>query len=118
MLIFVYGTLKRGGGNHRYLAGQRFVGDACTEPGFRLYELDGFPGMIHLPGDREGVHGEVWSIDAGCLGQLDVLEGIAEGLYRREPVPLQAPFATQRVEAYLYPHPVGGRREVGSFWPR
>jgi gamma-glutamylcyclotransferase (GGCT)/AIG2-like uncharacterized protein YtfP len=117
MLIFVYGTLKRGGSNHHFLAGQTFVGEGSTEPGFRLYALDGFPGMIRRPDDREGVRGEVWSIDAGCLKRLDILEDIAEGLYVREPVPLQAPFVAQTVEGYLYARSVEGRREVGSVWP-
>src|SRR5689334_7669355 len=97
-LVFVYGTLKRGGSNHPYLAGQSFVGEARTVPGFRLYELSGFPGMIAMPSDREGVAGEVWSVDAAALEQLDALEGVDEGLYRREPVPLVAPFADKTVE--------------------
>jgi gamma-glutamylcyclotransferase (GGCT)/AIG2-like uncharacterized protein YtfP len=117
MLIFVYGTLKRGGSNHRYLENQTFVGDACTGPGYRLYALDGFPGMVAHNEDREGVRGEVWSVDSGCLERLDELEGTTEGLYRRERVPLRAPFAEQRVEGYLYLHGVEGRREIGSVWP-
>lgn len=117
MLVFVYGTLKRGGSNHRYMAGQTFVGEARTGPGYRLYSLDGFPGMVMQADDREGVRGEVWSVDSACLERLDELEGTAEGLYRREPVPLQAPFAGRRVEGYLYLHSVEGRRKVGSVWP-
>jgi gamma-glutamylcyclotransferase (GGCT)/AIG2-like uncharacterized protein YtfP len=115
-LVFVYGTLKRGGSNHAHLAGQAFVGEARTAPGFRLYHLDGYPGMITLADDREGVTGEVWSVDAPCLTQLDLLEGIAEGLYRRERVPLLAPFDTWSVEAYLYARSVAGRRDLGSTW--
>jgi gamma-glutamylaminecyclotransferase len=115
-LIFVYGTLKRGCSNHHYLAGQAFVGEARTASGYCLFELDGFPGMVARAGDREGVSGEVWSVDAGCLARLDMLEGLAEGLYRREPVSLLAPFATHSVEAYIYAHSVEGRREVGSVW--
>ena len=115
-LVFVYGTLKRGGSNHSHLAGQTFVGEARTPPGFRLYELDGYPGMIALTGDRDGVTGEVWSVDAVCLAQLDLLEGLAEGLYRRERVRLLPPFADQPVEAYLYVRSVTGRKDLGSVW--
>lgn len=114
--MFVYGTLKRGGTNHRFLAGQTFVGEARTAPGFRLYDLGDYPGMVSTRGDREGVVGEVWSIDAECLQELDELEALPIGLYRRERVPLLPPFADYAVEGYIYALPVVGRREVGSEW--
>ena len=98
-LIFVYGTLKRGGENHHYLAGQTFIGVASTAAGYRLFELGGFPGMIEHAVDRDGVVGEVWSVDAQCLRRLDELEGVAEGLYQRKRVPLLPPSADQEVAA-------------------
>ena len=115
-LIFVYGTLKHGGLNHHFLAGQKFVGEAGTVPGFRLYDLGGYPGMVTQPDDTAGVTGEVWKVGADALVQLDALEGLADGLYRRERVPLLPPFAERSVEAYLYPHDITGRREIGSVW--
>ncbi|MDB6092963.1 MAG: hypothetical protein JWM32_525 [Verrucomicrobia bacterium] len=113
-LVFVYGTLKRGGSNHNFLAPQAFVGVTRTRPGFRLYELDGYPGMVADPIDTEGVAGEVWSVDPAGLAKLDWLEGVSEGLYRREPIPLLAPFAGQSVEAYLYARDISGRPALGS----
>lgn len=115
-LLFVYGTLKRGFCNHPFLAGQTFVGPARTVPGFRLFDLGDYPGMVPLPEDRLGVSGEIWAVDELCLSALDYLEGVDEGLYRREPVPLRAPYDTQTVETYIYAHGVDGRREVGSQW--
>lgn len=115
-LIFVYGTLKRTCANHHFLSGQTFLGEARTAPGFRLYALDGFPGMVAKSDDREGVAGEVWSVDAAALVRLDALEGLAEGMYRRERVPLLPPFADRGVEGYLYARSITGRREVGSAW--
>jgi gamma-glutamylcyclotransferase (GGCT)/AIG2-like uncharacterized protein YtfP len=115
-LLFVYGTLKRRGSNHALLAGQTFVGEARTAPGFRLYELDGYPGMIPLPEDRAGVEGEVWSVDAAGMAELDRLEGLDEGLYRRARVPLLAPFAGPAIETYFYARSVEGRRDLGSLW--
>lgn len=115
-LIFVYGTLKRTCANHHFLSGQTFLGEARTAPGFRLYALDGFPGMVAKSDDREGVAGEVWSVDAAALVRLDALEGLAEGMYRRERVPLLPPFADRGVEGYLYARSIEGRREVGSEW--
>jgi gamma-glutamylaminecyclotransferase len=115
-LVFVYGTLKRGCSNHAQMAGQTFVGEARTVPGFRLYDLGGYPAIVALPEDRAGVTGEVWSVDPTALQRLDRFEGVHEGLYRREPLPLQAPFAGQTVHAYVSALDVTGRREVGSTW--
>lgn len=115
-LIFVYGTLKRGGSNHQQLAGQSFVDRGRTVPGFRLYSLGPYPGMIVQPSDHEGVEGEVWWVDDGRLKALDEFEGVPQGIYRREIVALLPPFAGQVVEAYVYPHGVAGRAEIGSVW--
>jgi gamma-glutamylaminecyclotransferase len=115
-LVFVYGTLKRGGSNFHYLAGQQFLGEARTPPGFRLYELGGHPGMIMKSDDRGGVTGEVWSVDAECLAQLDVLEGLVEGIYRRVPIKLLPPFADQSIATYLYAQSVESRPDIGSTW--
>lgn len=115
-LLFVYGTLKRGCSNHRHLADQTYVGEARTPPGFRLYDLGGYPGIVAEPADREGVAGEVWSVDDAALARLDRFEGVHEGLYRREPIALLPPFADRRVEAYVSPMSVSGRPKVGSLW--
>ena len=116
-LIFVYGTLKRGGENQHYLAAQTFMAEARTTPGLRLFDVGGYPGMVEHARDREGVEGEVWFVDPTCLQQLDELEGIADRLYQRKPVPLLPPFADQNVDAYFYPRSVEGRTELGSVWP-
>jgi gamma-glutamylcyclotransferase (GGCT)/AIG2-like uncharacterized protein YtfP len=115
-LVFVYGTLKRGGANHRLLEGQAFAGPAQTAAGYVLYDLDGYPGMVADAGAPEGVSGEVWSVDDDCLAGLDVLEATAEGLYGREAVALREPFARERVEAYIYLRSVEGRTRLGSAW--
>ena len=117
-LLFVYGSLKRGCSNHRQLRGQTFVGSARTQPGYRLFDLGDYPGMIPFAADRDGVAGEVWSVDDACLARLDKFEGTPEGLYRREVIPLLAPFADQAVETYLYNRSTEGLAEIGSVWPR
>jgi gamma-glutamylaminecyclotransferase len=114
-LLFVYGTLKRGCCNHHHLAGQTFVGPARTRPGYTLYDLGGYPG-IAAAADQDGVVGEVWSVDPAARQRLDIFEGVPEGLYRRESLPLQPPFAAQAVEAYVPTLPVAGRPLVGGEW--
>ncbi len=112
--VFVYGTLKRGGENHRLLAGQRLLGEARTEPGFRLFLLDGYPGMVAAAAGGVSVEGELWEVDAACLARLDELEGTAEGLYARVPVRLLPPHAGDRAETYLYRRSVEGRADLGG----
>ncbi|MBS0631248.1 MAG: gamma-glutamylcyclotransferase [Verrucomicrobia bacterium] len=115
-LVFVYGTLKRGGSNHGFLMGECFLGHARTVPGYTLYTLDGYPGMVP-DASAEGVLGELWSVDAKCLAALDDLEGVSENLYRRAPIQLEAPFATVAAETYLYARPIAGRPHLGPTWP-
>jgi gamma-glutamylcyclotransferase (GGCT)/AIG2-like uncharacterized protein YtfP len=115
-LIFVYGTLRRGCSNHSFLDGQAYVGPAETEPGFALYALDGYPGMVAGADNAAIVSGEVWSVDDACLARLDELEGTDEGMYVREAVPLRPPFEGRRVEAYLYLLGVDGRARLGNSW--
>jgi gamma-glutamylaminecyclotransferase len=116
-LVFVYGTLKRGGSNHRQLAGQTFVAEAHTAPGYRMFNLGDYPGMVPWPEDRDGVLGEIWSVDEATLRKLDQFEGVDQGLYRRALVPLLPPYTDLRVEAYLYSQPVEGRPALGPNWP-
>jgi gamma-glutamylcyclotransferase (GGCT)/AIG2-like uncharacterized protein YtfP len=115
-LLFVYGTLKRGCSNHGQMAGQTFVSAARTVPGYTLYDLGGYPAIVAEPKDKIGVVGEVWNVDEEALRRLDHFEGVHEGLYRREPLPLQPPYADRTIDAYVSVLPVSGRREVGSEW--
>ena len=115
-LVFVYGTLKRGGRNHHYMAGQQFRGEARTGPGYTLFSLGDYPGMVRSTDAANQVDGEVWAVDADGLTRLDELEGVDEQLYARVPVTLGPPFADQAVETYLYLRDLTGRRAIGPVW--
>jgi gamma-glutamylaminecyclotransferase len=112
-LVFVYGTLKRGGSNHGLLRGQRLLASARTRGGFRLFDLGGYPGLVEAPAGGRAVEGELWAVDARCLERLDRLEDTAGGLYARARIALQAPCDGLRAEAYLYRRNVAGRRDLG-----
>jgi len=116
-LIFVYGTLKRGGTNHHNLADQVLVGAAQTSAGFCLYNVGTFPGMVRRADDRDGVTGEIWDVTAECLARLDELEDTAHGMYRRETVPLAPPWDQGPVETYIYLRNVKTLPHIGSNWP-
>ncbi|MFO1450792.1 MAG: gamma-glutamylcyclotransferase family protein [Opitutaceae bacterium] len=114
--LFVYGTLKRGCRSHHHLARHRFVAEAVTGPGFRLYRLDGYPGLVKDATATQGITGELWEVDDAGLAELDAFEGLAEGLYRRELVALFTPPGFGEAFAYVYARGVTGRPEIGPSW--
>ena len=113
--LFVYGSLKRGCHNHHHLAGQRFVGEARTGPGYRLYDLGDYPGLVVDPTDTDGVTGELWDVEPDALAHLDEFEGVAETIYRRVRVELSVPFNQIEADTYLYARDPG-QRPLGPTW--
>ena len=88
--VFVYGTLKRGHGNHELLMhGARFVGEATTVEGFKIYQHDRpvYPMAKPAPADCQ-LRGEVWLVDDRTLAALDRLEGNGH-FYEREKTPVE-----------------------------
>lgn len=75
-LCFVYGTLRRGLGNHRVMqrAGGKFLGDAVTLMPFPLV-VDGLPYLLDRPGEGFQVEGELYRIPEDGWKPLDRLEG-------------------------------------------
>lgn len=114
-LLLVYGTLQRGCRNHRHLAGAIYRGEATTAPGWVLYDVGGFPGLVAEPRSDDAVVGELWDITPETVTGLDRLEGVHLGLYVRTPIPLQAPAPTE-AEAYVYRLGVTGRRRLSARW--
>ncbi len=119
MRIFVYGTLKRGLSNHRWISDQQFVTEARTAPRYRLVDCGGYPGM--LPAEEGGLSilGEVWEVDEAGRKKLDILEDVEAGLYALELVELEPQAQAQGagpVMTYIYKRPAGGLRDVGEEW--
>ncbi len=114
-LVFVYGTLKRGGENHGWIAQQQFVAEANTAPLYRLYDLGGYPGMVRSA-DGLSIQGEVWSVDEAGLARLDVLEDTDGGEYERVRVQLEGEQASLVVEGYIYLRSIQGKQDMGTCW--
>jgi len=94
--VFVYGTLKRGQGNHSLLYGSSYLGECHTPPAYSLHDLGYFPGMVR--GGHTSIPGEVYEIDDDTLATMDVLEGFP-WYYNREQI--ETPFGTAWVYIYL-----------------
>ncbi|MBP7142109.1 MAG: gamma-glutamylcyclotransferase [Opitutaceae bacterium] len=112
--LFVYGTLKRGCRSHRLLENQLCLGETRTVPGFRLYHLGEFPGMVRMPDYPSSVSGEVYLVDDDCLSALDSFEGVDEGLFSREWVQLEPP--AEAAQGYLYLPDTKGRQPLEGAW--
>lgn len=114
--LFVYGSLKRGFANHHYLAGQTFLGEAVSRPVYRLYAFGDYPAVIEASaGTGYSIAGELWEVDAACLRELDRLEDVDAGLYRRAPANLAG--TDDPVILYLFAQDIADLPEVGPIWP-
>jgi gamma-glutamylcyclotransferase (GGCT)/AIG2-like uncharacterized protein YtfP len=105
MMLFVYGTLRRGQANHSQLADARFVAEARTEPRFELVDLGGFPAL--LEGGDTAVSGELYELDGELLARLDEFEDVPQ-LYERK----QISFDDACAHVYVMP------RDRATFAPR
>lgn len=111
-ILFVYGTLKRGGRNHRLLADQPYLGDAVTGPRYRVLDLGPYPGLVRAdPGLT--VRGELFAVSDCCLDELDDFEGVPE-LFTRERIEVDG---RSGVWAYFWNGPVPAGAQSGDQWP-
>jgi len=111
VLVFVYGTLKRGRSNHRLMRGARLLGTHVTDPRFTLIDLGGYPGAVE--GGETAVHGEVYRISTPLLARLDRLEDVPVE-YTRQPI--ASPWGPAWM--YLYGGRRRGRVVPSGMWPR
>jgi len=89
-LVFVYGTLRRGGSNAFRMDGAQFIGKGRVEG--CLFVISWYPGLV--PGKDLGwVHGDVFRVGPEQMRALDEFEGLSAGEiegseYRRVQVPV------------------------------
>ena len=83
--LFVYGTLKKGFGNHHYLKTATLLGAAKTAlPYPMILKHKAFPYLINKPKKGLQVKGELYQIDYPTLLKIDELEGYPEHYTRCE----------------------------------
>lgn len=88
MIIFVYGTLKKGFENHHFLDGAKFIGNATTKEKYPMVNVvKAYPYMINQKGKGKIIKGEAYQIDDKILSHLDMLEGYPEH-YDRDKIAL------------------------------
>ncbi|XWS62158.1 hypothetical protein CRYUN_Cryun07bG0187000 [Craigia yunnanensis] len=92
-LIFAYGTLKQGHGNHYLMQDLIRKKDAVLlgahvthQPHPLVIGPHGIPYLINLPGYGHRVKGELYSVSTRGLVNLDELEATSIGHYERLPI--------------------------------
>jgi gamma-glutamylcyclotransferase (GGCT)/AIG2-like uncharacterized protein YtfP len=75
-VVFVYGTLRRGGSNHFRMAGAEFISSGTIMG--RMYRIDWYPGLVLDPTGGE-IHGETYAVGPQQLAALDAFEGLSAG---------------------------------------
>ncbi len=98
ILVFVYGTLKKGYGNHRLLTTSKFVSKATTADKYLFQDNGSFPYVIDNSLQQSQVReelkhnviGELYEVTEEVLSSLDSLEGYRKNssysLYDRQVV--------------------------------
>ena len=117
-LVFVYGSLKRGFPLHQHLAGAKFIANAKTKSIYFLVDCGKYPGLRHATNQQAGVSvvGQIFEVDMKTLGLLDEVEGVSEGLYRREAIQLRGSHEHNHVWAWLYLSDEFDQRIIGDTW--
>ena len=80
MKLFVYGSLMQGQRNHDNLKDSAFLGEAETGAEFEMVTNGSIP--IVRPGS-EIVRGELYEVSDEVLKNIEVLEEVAAGLYKK-----------------------------------
>lgn len=99
--VAVYGSLRKGLGNHGFVEDQELLGEFQTPPMYEMRSLGGFPGIKN--GGDTSVLMEVYEVDGSTLKSLDRLEGYREGetstFYDREVI--ETPFGDAFTYTYV-----------------
>ena len=110
-VVAVYGTLKRGHGNHhRYLKSARFVGAGVTQDKYPLV-ISGLPYLLSNKGTGHNVEVDVFKVSDSDFDSLDQLEGHPIW-YRRQETPITMDDGSV-VNAWVYFNDME-RGEIGS----
>ena len=106
LLLFVYGTLKRGERNHPLLMDEKYLGDTGTSPDYLLVDLGPYPGMVEKPLGGFSVQGELFEIPYKLIIELDKTEG-SPFLFNLELITLAD---GSKAFSYLYKQSIEGGR--------
>lgn len=107
--VFVYGTLKHGFYNHRWMQGSVYLGKAeSTFHGYMMYDNGNYPVLVT---GSEVVKGELYVVSEETLKNLDMLEGHPD-LYERKKRMFNIKGVSVEAWVYMYQGACRGMRYV------
>jgi gamma-glutamylcyclotransferase (GGCT)/AIG2-like uncharacterized protein YtfP len=100
MMLFAYGTLRRGAPMHGLIEGRaKWIGPASAAG--RLVDLGAFPGLVGARTSRDRVQGDLFAIDPPQRDELlDALDRYEGATFERVQEPVNGPHG--EVTAWLY----------------
>lgn len=102
ILLFVYGTLKRGGYNSYLLKKAKFLGEGETLDKFAMYVNGSGSVPFVIKNEKVStIKGELYEVDKKTLKEVDSLEG-HPFFYKREKVQVRLKDSGEVVEAWMY----------------
>lgn len=116
ILLFLYGTLKRGDVRAWAMAGQTFLGEAITQPIYAIHDCGDYPALVAVATGGEPIRGELWEASAAASRLLDDVEGSAQGWFVRGPIQLAPPHDDLAVQTYYYGGDVAGLPRLPGVW--
>lgn len=97
-IVAVYGSLRKGLGNHRVLGGSECIAKGHIT-GFGMYSLGGFPALTTVA-KRTDVLVEVYEVEPHIMAGLDRLEGYPH-FYNRQQVSVHLDGSEGGVDNYI-----------------
>lgn len=74
--VAVYGSLRKGMGNHRIISDNEYVTQTTLSGGYRMVSLGGFPGVMETDNPQSPIIVEVYRVtERSNMQRLDSLEG-------------------------------------------
>jgi gamma-glutamylaminecyclotransferase len=106
-LLFIYGSLKRGGQLHHYMKGAKFIGEGTTLQKYPLLLAPSgwYPYLLNLPGRGKRVKGELYLVPLPLLRQLDRVEE-TPFYYIRRPILVKVGNRVVKAETYFKRKPI------------
>lgn len=110
MLLFVFGTMKKGHKHHFFLKGAKLQGEVETEPRYLLYEGD----YVFLVCSKQGrcIQGELYDVSQDIIDKIDQA---SKGKFHKEKIKVKG---KEEVFAYVYKESVIQYLDCGTSWPR
>ena len=103
VIVAVYGSLKKGRGNHQhFLKDAEVIGEGVTQNKFKMLSMGAFPGLIDStePDNTANVVVEVYQVDSDSFKSLDRLEGYPHFYTRRQETILLS--NDKKIQAWIY----------------